>query len=223
MHAWIQKGVPPKKIHWLHVTYQIKIVKFLHICLGPPPQKKNSGSAHAMHYFFLITCFHDNCGIIHVAYIYKICSGVVVFFCNQIDRLKFFFNLFFFKLKRHEKISINKEFQFNVHISCLLNTAKERYLVDSYLQTHRPHPINKINFNISFFEHKQYKIYSDINRSPCVSTLFGIHVNFANNIYGTFSKFSLFWRISLCVYLTHRYQIQMFIAHLERCPLNCQS
>lgn len=120
--------------------------------------------------FFSIICFHDNCGIIHVGYIYKIMLWGCCFFCNQIDRLKLFFNLFFFKLKRHEKISINKEFQFNVHISCLLNTAKERYLVDSYLQTHRPHPINKINFNISFFEHKQYKIYSDINRSPCDST-----------------------------------------------------
>lgn len=89
-----------------------------------------------MHYFFLIICFHDNCGIIHVAYtvIYiRYALGLLFFFCNQIDRLKFFFNLFFFKLKRHEKISINKEFQFNVHISCLLNTAKERYLVDSYL------------------------------------------------------------------------------------------
>lgn len=128
-----RKGCPLKKIHWL--TSQIKIVKFLHICLAPPPQKKNSGSAHAMHYFFLIICFHDNCGIIHVAYtvIYIRYALGLLFFCNQIDRLKLFFNLFFFKLKRHEKSSINKEFQFNVHISCLLNTAKERYLVDSYL------------------------------------------------------------------------------------------
>lgn len=125
-----RKGCPLKKIHWL--TYQIKIVKFLHICLAPHP-KNNSGSAHAMHYFFLIICFHDNCGIIHVANIYKIMLWGCCFFCNQIDRFKLFFNLFFFKLKRHEKISSNKEFQFNVHISCLLNTAKERYLVDSYL------------------------------------------------------------------------------------------
>lgn len=123
-----RKGCPLKKIHWL--TYQIKIVKFLHICLGPPPKKKfRIRACNAL--FFLIICFHDNCGIIHVAYIYKICSGVVVFLQSN-RSLKTFFNLFF-KLKRHEKISINKEFQFNVHISCLLNTAKERYLVDSYL------------------------------------------------------------------------------------------
>lgn len=133
-------------------------------------------------------------------------------------RLKLFLTFFknvkmvwviYIYLFKHNK---NKLF-FNVRIACLLNTAeKSVYLVGSYLQTYNP--IVKSIFIISFFQHKKIQKPVWYYCSPvCFQSLkkekniffFYIHVNFANNIYGTFSKFSLFWRTSLCVYLTHRY------------------